>query len=126
MGGRRVSISRGELLAQREALVRVIQDLVDWTDEETTAEALSGTVRLIDELLAPTRFTWKIKVDTEYHNGKGQGGNIWDEDFTGTAEGLEQHVKEVVAETLIGVDDDRFEGEGTPISTTISIEWKQP
>ena len=76
-----------------------------------------------------TEHTWQITASTLYHSQKAialRGAARWDEvrtdTYTGDGPGLEAYVKEFVADTVIGVDDERFEGDGSPISTVISIE----
>lgn len=71
-----------------------------------------------------TNHTWRITVETKYHNNKGYGWDtIHDQTWTGDGPGLEDHVQHIVADTLIGADDERYEGPGDPISTTIRIHW---
>jgi hypothetical protein len=114
-----MSISVKALEEQRAALVRTIQEFVEYREEnDRDAEVLSGLVAVIDELLdtAPDRFAWQVTVDTDYHDGV-NGGVVYDAPFHGSGEELEEHVVHVVKRFLIGADDD----EGTAISTVISV-----
>jgi len=77
--------------------------------------------------------TWKITAHTQYHSAEARrlrGGEGWDtvrtDTFTGDGPSLEDYVKDFVADVVIGVDDERFDGPGTPISTEIRIDWQAP
>jgi len=115
-----MSINTKALQEQREALIRTINEFVEYRDEfDTDAVILSGLVQTIDELLDrnPSTHTWRVIVDTDYHDQVGGGGIVHDEDFTGTGEDLEDHIINVVRNTLIGADDEN----NRAISTIISV-----
>jgi len=115
-----MSINTKALKEQREALVRTIDEFVEYReDNDPDAEILSGLVRVIDELLDsnPSTHTWRVIVDTDYHDQVGGGGIVFDEDFTGTGEDLEDYIVNVVKNTFIGADDENDRA----ISTIISV-----
>lgn len=75
--------------------------------------------------------TWKVRIEVVYEKQTSlswlgpDDAPLYQGEFTGDGPALEAHVRDLVTEYLIGIDDERFDGPGTPISTYISIEVQQ-
>jgi hypothetical protein len=86
-------------------------------------------MRETETTMTDHKFTWEITASTKYHSPQAIAlrGELWDDvrtdTYTGDGPGLEAYVLEFTKDTVIGVDDERFEGDGNPISTTITIEY---
>lgn len=69
--------------------------------------------------------TWKVAMFASYYRPGGEeSSEIFSQEISGeNGLDLERRVLSLIKAHLIMVDDERFEGPGTPISTTIDIQY---